>query len=91
MSVTISEKEYKDLFITENGITFTPEVEVIILENEKGMKYKEYIVTKSAQDKKNEYTNTIVNKPQEQEIINATLLKEIADLKKEIASLKGGN
>lgn len=91
MSVIISEKEYKNSFVVENGITFTPEVEVIIRTDEKGVRYKEYIITKSAQEKKNEYTGSEVVKPQDQELINSTLLKEIAELKKEIALLKGGN
>lgn len=91
MSVIISEKQYKDSFIKDGEMIFTPEVEVIIREDEKGVKYKEYIITKSAEEKRKEYSSSIVNNPQDQEIINATLLKEITELKKEIATLKGAN
>lgn len=105
MSVIISEKEYKELFITENGMTFTPEVEVTIREDNKGIKYKEYIVVKSAQEKKEEYSNTPIIKPNESEVLMSNVILENATLKQQmveqqeltanlllqIAELKGGN
>lgn len=105
MSVIISEKEYKNSFIVENGITFTPEVEVIIRTDELGVKYKEYIITKTAQEKKEEYSNTPIIKPNEGEVLMSNVILENATLKQQmveqqeltanlllqIAELKGGN
>ncbi|MDB2150521.1 hypothetical protein [Clostridium butyricum] len=105
MSVIISEKQYKDSFIREGDIIFTPEVEVIIRENEKGVKYKEYIITKSAEEKRKEYSNTPIIKPSEGEVLMSNVILENATLKQQmveqqeltanlllqIAELKGGN
>ena len=94
-------EDLEKLLIIRNGQKYMPKFTSEIKKDDNGNFYTDYTIIKSAEENYNDIKsikeNGIPQEPTEQEKINAQLLKDnaeqkilIAQLTKEIASLKGG-
>jgi len=98
-------EEVEKLYIVKDGVTYTPLTTCEIKADEKGNVYGNYTIIKTAQEVYQECINPTMPQASEQEVLNAQLLKENADIRAQlaeqqeltanlllqVASLKGGS